>query len=76
MVQEQVLIVMYGEAQKNLETFRVMSDNESLPLTLMDYPFSPIAPIEKNKLFYLIFGFIIPSIIYLFYCRIKLLFEK
>ena len=76
MVQEQMLIVMYGEAQKNLETFRVMSDNESLPLTLMDYPFSPITPIQKNKLFYLILGFIIPSIIYLIYCRIKLLFDK
>ena len=52
LVQEQVLIIMYGEAQKNLETFKVMSDNEAPPLTLMDYPYSPITPYEKSKIFF------------------------
>lgn len=74
-VQEQILTIMYGEAQKNLETFRVMKDTENPPLTLLDYPFSPINPSSKSKLFYLIFGSFLLFFILLIYYRFKLIYK-
>ena len=75
-IQEQILTIMYGEAQKNLETFKVVKDTENPPLTLLDYPFSPINPVVKSKLFYLIFGSFLFSFILVMYYRFKLIYRN
>ncbi len=75
-VQEQILTIMYGEAQRNLETFRVMKDTENPPLTLLDYPFSPITPSAKSKLYYLIFGSFLFCFILVMYYRFKLIYRN
>ncbi len=62
-VKEQILLTMYGEAQKNLETFLFMGQSASnaSQLYLIDYPFSPIKPDEKSKLLYTLAGFFLAS---------------
>ena len=70
-VKEQILLTMYGEAQKNLETFLFMGQSASnaTQLSILDSPFSPIKPTKKSKILYtaagllrssfLCFGFIL-----------------
>ena len=75
-VQEQMLVLMYGEAQKNLETFKVMNDSESPPLTLVDYPYSPIEPVSRSPIIFLIIGLIIPTSFTILFYRIRIIYEK
>lgn len=51
-VREQMLLAMYAEAQKNLETFRFMNDSAIPTLTVIDMPYSPLKKIEKSKILY------------------------
>jgi len=62
-VKEQILLTMYGEAQKNLETvlFMGQSASNSTNITLLDRPFSPIKPIKKSKLLFTLAGFFLAS---------------
>jgi len=56
-LKEQMLTVMYAEAQKNYEGFRFMNQAAMPSLTLIEAPYSPINPSSKSKKFYtLIFG--------------------
>ncbi|NDD59356.1 MAG: hypothetical protein EBZ47_08985 [Chlamydiae bacterium] len=63
-VKEQILLTMYGEAQKNLETFLFMgqSASNSTALNLLNAPYSPLTPTSKSKILYSIAGFILASI--------------
>lgn len=74
---EQVLLLMYGEAQKNLETFSFMGQSASngINLSLIDYPYSPIKPSYKNKVLYLFLGALISLLIIcnIIFVRIKFL---
>jgi uncharacterized protein involved in exopolysaccharide biosynthesis len=65
-VKEQILLTMYGEAQKNLETFLFMGQSASnaTALNLLDAPFSPIKPSVKSKVLYTAAGFFLAS----FFC--------
>lgn len=60
-VKEQILLTMYGEAQKNLETvlFMGQSASNATNITLLDRPFSPIKPIKKSKLLFTFSGFVL-----------------
>lgn len=62
-IKEQILLTMYGEAQKNLETvlFMGQSASNATNITLLDRPFSPIKPTVKSKIIYSIGGFILAS---------------
>jgi uncharacterized protein involved in exopolysaccharide biosynthesis len=62
-VKEQILLTMYGEAQKNLETFLFMGQSASnaTALNLLDAPFSPIKPFVKSKVLYTAAGFFLAS---------------
>jgi uncharacterized protein involved in exopolysaccharide biosynthesis len=62
-VKEQILLTMYGEAQKNLETFLFMGQSASnaTALNLLDAPFSPIKPSVKSKILYTAAGFFLAS---------------
>ena len=73
-VKEQILLTMYGEAQKNLETFLFMGQSASnaSQLNLIDSPFSPIKPDEKSKLLYAIAGFFLAS----FFCFAFILLRR
>jgi uncharacterized protein involved in exopolysaccharide biosynthesis len=65
-VKEQILLTMYGEAQKNLETFLFMGQSASnaTALNLLDAPFSPLTPAAKSKVLYTAAGFFLAS----FFC--------
>jgi uncharacterized protein involved in exopolysaccharide biosynthesis len=56
-VREQMLMAMYAEAQKNLETFKFMNDSAIPSLTVIDMPYSPLKKIQKSKAFYTAGGF-------------------
>jgi hypothetical protein len=60
-VQEQILLTMYAEAQKNLETvlFMGQSASNSSAVLVLDSPYSPIKPEQKSILLYSIAGFIL-----------------
>jgi uncharacterized protein involved in exopolysaccharide biosynthesis len=58
-VREQMLMAMYGEAQKNLETFKFMNDSAIPTLTVIDMPYSPLKKIQKSKILYTAGGFFI-----------------
>jgi len=62
-VKEQILLTMYGEAQKNLETvlFMGQSASNATNITLLDRPFSPIKPIKKSKILFSLAGFFLAS---------------
>jgi len=62
-VKEQILLTMYGEAQKNLETFLFMGQSASnaTVLNLLDAPFSPLTPAAKSKVLYTAAGFFLAS---------------
>jgi hypothetical protein len=48
-VREQVLLAMYGEAQKNLETFKFVNDSAIPTLTVIDMPYSPLKIVQRSK---------------------------
>jgi len=56
-VREQLLLAMYAEAQKNLESFKFMNDSAVPTLTVIDMPYSPLKKIEKSKILYTAAGF-------------------
>jgi len=56
-VKEQILLAMYAEAQKNLETFKFMNDSAIPSLTVIDMPYSPLKKIERNKTYFTLGGF-------------------
>jgi uncharacterized protein involved in exopolysaccharide biosynthesis len=62
-VKEQILLTMYGEAQKNLETvlFMGQSASNATNITLLDRPFSPIKPTQKSKVLFALAGFFLAS---------------
>ena len=75
-IQEQILIIMVGESMKNLETFRVLKDTENPPLTLLDFPYSPIEPLQKNIIYFILFGFLVTSFLVLLFFRLQLKFNE
>jgi len=56
-VREQMLLAMYAEAQKNLETFKFMNDSAIPTLTVIDMPYSPLKKIQKSKILFTAGGF-------------------
>ena len=62
-VKEQILLTMYGEAQKNLEMvlFMGQSASNATNITLLDRPFSPIKPIKRSKILFALAGFFLAS---------------
>jgi uncharacterized protein involved in exopolysaccharide biosynthesis len=62
-VKEQILLTMYGEVQKNLETvlFMGQSASNATNITLLDRPFSPIKPTQRSKVLFTIAGFFLAS---------------
>lgn len=62
-VREQMLMAMYAEAQKNLETFKFMNDSAIPSLTVIDMPYSPLKKIEKSKILYTTGGFFLGGLL-------------
>lgn len=58
MMREQMLTIMYGEAQKNLETFKFLNESTVVGLEVISTPFSPIKPVQKSALKFTFFGFV------------------
>ena len=73
-VKENMLTLMYGEAQKNLETLSFMQYTTRPIFTIIDEPFAPIKPGVKSKIVFSILGFISFAFIILIIKRIKIYF--
>ncbi len=73
-VKEQLLTIMYGEATKNLETVKFMQASAMPSLLVIDSPYSPIKPAQKNKLLFILIGLVFPTALIMLYLRIRLYF--
>jgi hypothetical protein len=56
MMKEQLLTMMYGEAQKNLETFKFVNESINTGLEVIEYPLYPIEPEVRGKAKFTIIG--------------------
>lgn len=74
-INEQMLILMYGEAQKNLETLRFIQASATPSFAIIDAPYSPIDPTKKSTLFSVLIGLTLPFVIIVSFFRVKLLFS-
>jgi uncharacterized protein involved in exopolysaccharide biosynthesis len=63
MMKEQMLTIMYGEAQKNLETFKFVNESINKGLEVIQTPFSPIQPSSKSKVKFTLIGFLASGIL-------------
>lgn len=74
-MKEQMLTIMYGEAQKNLETFKFMDESVSTGLEIIESPLSPIKPIKKSVIKFALIGFFLMGSIsfsfFYLYSRVK-----
>jgi hypothetical protein len=71
-VKENMLTLMYGEAQKNLETLSFMQYTTRPIFTIIDEPFAPIKPAVKSKFLFLFLGAFLPVFLFLVCYRLKL----
>ncbi len=75
-VREQMLTVMYAEAQKNLETFKFMNDSAIPTLTVIDMPYSPLGVIRRSKLLFTLGGFFLGSFLCLGFIATRRWYRK
>lgn len=76
LIKEQILTVMYGEAQRNLETFKFLNESINNGLEIIDFPFAPIKPEENNLVKYTITGFFIFGFISLFFFYARIWYDE
>jgi len=75
-VREQMLLAMYAEAQKNLETFKFMNDSAIPSLTVIDMPYSPLKKIQKSKILYTAGGFFLGGFLAFLFIAIRLRYKN
>ncbi len=71
-VKENMLTLMYGEAQKNLEALSFMQYTTRPIFTIIDEPYAPIRPSQKSLFVYLTIGYCLLSLAGLVFFRIKI----
>ncbi len=75
-VKEQMLLVMYSEAQKNLEAFKFMNDSAIPSLTVIDSPYSPLKKIQRSKVLFTLGGFILGIILSCLFILIRIWYKN
>ena len=75
-VKENMLMIAYGEAQKNLETLRFMTSSSKTLFTILEYPFSPIRPIQKSKILFSGLGLFLGFVFSFLFFRIRLFIKE
>lgn len=63
MLKEQMLTAMYGEAQKNLETFKFVNESINTGFEILEFPMSPINPYKISKIKFSFLGFMLFSFV-------------
>ena len=58
-IKENILILMYGEAQRNLEQLSFLQATTSTSFSIIDQPYSPITPKGKSKILFTLAGSIL-----------------
>ena len=58
-IKENILILMYGEAQKNLEQLSFLQATSSTSFSIIDQPYSPITPTGESKMLFTLAGSIL-----------------
>jgi hypothetical protein len=71
-VKENLLTLMYGEAQKNLEALSFMEFTSKPIFTIIDEPITPIKPFEKNIILFTLLGSVVVAFLSLIFVRIRL----
>lgn len=62
-VRENMLTLMYGEIQKNLETLRFIEQSSAPSFSTIDIPYSPIDPNRKSRTKFGLIGSVIPVLL-------------
>lgn len=75
-IKEQMLVLMYGEAHKNLETLKFMQASTAPSFTIIETPSTPIDPVGKSKMLYSLLGFCCFSFVTITFLRLWLLNEN
>ena len=75
-IKENLLTMMYAEAQKNLETLSFMQYTAKPIFTVIDEPFSPIKPQNRSKKWYALLGILVPCTLLLFGLRMRKYFNR
>ncbi len=75
-VKENMLMIAYGEAQKNLETLRFMTSSSKTLFTILEYPFSPIRPVQKSKILFTGLGLFLGFVFCFLFFRIRLFIKE
>ncbi len=75
-VREQMLMAMYGEAQKNLETFKFMNDSAIPTLTVIDMPYSPLKKIQPSKILFTVGGAFLGAFLTFLFIAIRHWYKK
>jgi uncharacterized protein involved in exopolysaccharide biosynthesis len=70
-VREQMLLAMYAEVQKNLETFKFMNDSAIPSLTVIDMPYSPLKKIQRSKILFALGGFFLGGLLTFLFIAIR-----
>ncbi len=70
-VREQILLAMYAEAQKNLETFKFMNDSAIPSLTVIDMPYSPLKKIERSEILFTLGGFFLGAFLTFLFIAVR-----
>jgi hypothetical protein len=69
---ENMLSLMYGEVQKNLETLRYIEASSMPSFSIVDQPYSPIQPQRKSKGLFVVIGFVLSGISTLLFIRARI----
>lgn len=72
-IKEQMLVVMFAEVQKNLQTLKFMQESSVPAFAVIDSPFSPIEPKKKSIMLYSLLGLFAPILLGFAFFRIKIL---
>lgn len=71
-VKEQMLTVMYAEAQKNFQVYQTTQSMNKPVFSIIEEPFSPIEPKKLNKVLYTILFAFTGCFFTLIFCRIRM----
>lgn len=75
-VKESMLTIMYGEAQKNLETLRFIEASTVPSFSVIDSPYSPIDPVKASKMKSMLIGGMLLGFLMIAFFRAKEVYEE
>jgi uncharacterized protein involved in exopolysaccharide biosynthesis len=75
-LKENVLTLMYSEAQKNLEQLNFILATTSPSFNIIDQPYSPIYPARKSKIIFSLIGIFFAGIFSVGFILVRIFYKK